>query len=297
MCKKTISVVTLAAFLCFSFSCTVHRNDKILVQQIDSEKSENFKIVGVLLTNGEKIEFSEKNPARIANGIISGIPIRLEEQFKHVTILKNDIKSKRLSKEGGNIIEVLTKDGTKYFPVTGTVQEYPDRLEFNIYSVQRRTSISIPVSEVDLVWVRKVDPGMSFMASIGVVSAIFAGLMLIALATKESCPFIYSFDGNKYTFDAEPYGGAVCQGLKRTEWCKLEHIQEVNQMYKIRITNEVDETQFTDEIKLIAIDHPPGTEVIPDEFGNIHTISMPFVPLKAQDNKNGDILSYIEEND
>lgn len=301
MCKKIISVVTLAAFLCFSFSCSIHRIDKISVKTISSAKNTNLvEIVGVLLTNGKKIEFSEKNPARIANGVIIGNPIGQVDQFEqieNISILRSDIKTIGKSGEGGKITVIITTDGTKYIPVSDTVQEFPDKLEFKIDSMLRGLSVKIPVSEVDMVWVRKVDDAKAFMTVIGGAVAIGAGAIVIALATKESCPFIYSYDGEKYIFDAEPYGGAVCQGLKRTEWCKLEHIREVNQMYKIKITNEVDETQFTDEIKLLVIDHPAGTEAIPDEFGNIHTVSQPFLPLKAHDKKNREILSYIEEND
>ncbi|MBN2244527.1 MAG: hypothetical protein JW755_01645 [Candidatus Aminicenantes bacterium] len=187
MCKKIISVVILAAFLCFSFSCKVHRVDKMRVQTIPSAENENLEIVGVLLINGKTIVFRKDKPARISDGIITGIPIRPEEEFEQVTILKSDIKSTSLSQESGDIIEILTSDGEKYFPVMGTVQEFPDKLEFKISSMQRWAPVSIPVSEVEQVLIRKVDSGKSFLASMVTAVAIcaVAGLLSFYLLISQ----------------------------------------------------------------------------------------------------------------
>jgi len=108
---------------------------------------------------------------------------------------------------------------------------------------------------------------------------------------------IYSFDGERYIFDAEPYGGAICQALKRTEWCGLEHLREVNDQYKIMITNEVNETQYTDELKLVVVDHPEGVRVVPDISGQIQTVSQPIIPMQAFDGKGRDLMPYISKND
>jgi hypothetical protein len=114
---------------------------------------------------------------------------------------------------------------------------------------------------------------------------------------SESCPFIYSFDGNEYVFDAEPYGGAICQKLKRTEWCGLEHLNEQNGYYKIMAVNELDETQYIDELKLVVVDHPNGIKVAPDLSGNIHTVTERVLPSHAYDRNGKDIMHQISKND
>ncbi len=48
----------------------------------------------------------------------------------------------------------------------------------------------------------------------------------IAAATKSSYLFIYSWDGEKYVFDGEPYGGAIMPALARTVWSELKHLKE-----------------------------------------------------------------------
>jgi hypothetical protein len=112
-----------------------------------------------------------------------------------------------------------------------------------------------------------------------------------------SCPFLYSFDGKKLVFDAEPYGGAFCPALKRTEWCVLEHLKEANGRYSLLMTNELDETQYTDELKLVVVDHDSSVSIAPDAAGKIHTIADPAAPLSARDAAGATILPLIREKD
>jgi hypothetical protein len=112
-----------------------------------------------------------------------------------------------------------------------------------------------------------------------------------------SCPFIYSFDGASYVFDAEPYGGSICKGLKRTEWCVLDHLKEMYGIYELLMTNELDETQYTDELKLLAIDHPCSLFVAPDVSGKIHTFSRPLIPLSAVDRAGDNIAPLCSAKD
>jgi hypothetical protein len=133
--------------------------------------------------------------------------------------------------------------------------------------------------------------------------AVVAALLTIGVATApeppptKSCPFIYSFDGKNYVFDAEPYGGAICQSLKRAEWCGLEHIKEINGQYRVLVANELDETQYTDELKVVIVDHPKGTKVAPDISGKIHSILHPLIPVRAVDGKGNDILAVVSKKD
>jgi hypothetical protein len=112
-----------------------------------------------------------------------------------------------------------------------------------------------------------------------------------------SCPFVYSFDGADWVFEAEPYGGAFTRGLQRTEWCVLEHCKEINGHYALRMTNELEETQFTDELKLVIVDHDSGVTIAPDASGGIHTIENPEAPCSARDAAGTDILPFVRKKD
>ncbi|MBN2409903.1 MAG: hypothetical protein JXE07_09210 [Candidatus Aminicenantes bacterium] len=141
------------------------------------------------------------------------------------------------------------------------------------------------------------------LAIIGAGVAGIAAWLIIGINTApsppptQSCPFVYSFDGECFIFDAEPYGGAICQALQRTEWCGLEHLKETGGLYRILVTNELDESQYTDELKLVVVDHPPGIKVAPDAAGRIHTFIHPVSPLKALQNGREDISEFIVKQD
>jgi hypothetical protein len=156
---------------------------------------------------------------------------------------------------------------------------------------------SIPLSQVKMIYVRKFNPVNTAFAVIGVSALVVAVTGLIIAATKESCPFVYSFDGEKYVFDGEPYGGATCAALQRTDLCKLEYLQPVGNEYRLRLTNEVDETQYTDEFKLLVVDHPSGVEVIPDANGILYTVNNPQRPLEARDTHGRDLYHWVSEKD
>ena len=70
-------------------------------------------------------------------------------------------------------------------------------------------------------------------------------------AGPQSCPFVYSYDGENYIFDAEPLGGAISEGLKKTDYSRLEHLKGVEGKYHLFLRNELEETQYTDAIKLL----------------------------------------------
>lgn len=210
-------------------------------------------------------------------------------------------------------VEKVQKKGTEKINIVGVLKKTGEKIEFTgkspvliiddaiigeaVSGKGSRKSVSIPLSEVSLVLVKKVNAGKSVLISLGVAAGVLLVVTVIAALTKKSCPFIYSFDGEKYIFDAEPYGGAICPILKRMEWIPLQYIQEVNGQYKILVTNEVDETQYTDELKLLIVDHPTHVQAVPDLSGNIHTLANSITPSRAYDKKGNDLALFVGEND
>ncbi|MBN1224219.1 MAG: hypothetical protein JXB23_13310 [Candidatus Aminicenantes bacterium] len=163
-----------------------------------------------------------------------------------------------------------------------------------------KTKKDLPFSSIRSVRIEKADKGMMIVYSgVGLVLAWLA----IGSATApeppptECCPFIYSFDGENFHLDAEPYGAAICEGLKRTEWSELEHIEEVNGRYIISVANELDETQYTDEITLVVVDHPHDVAVVPDTQGRVHTIKHPVRARRVVNSRNEDVTRFFTEKD
>ncbi|MBK8552286.1 MAG: hypothetical protein IPL53_14965 [Ignavibacteria bacterium] len=77
----------------------------------------------------------------------------------------------------------------------------------------------------------EMNTAMTIVAVVAIAAVFAVIIALIISASKDSdpppprsssssCPFIYSFNGENYIFDGEPYGGAITEGLKKTDYSK-----------------------------------------------------------------------------
>jgi hypothetical protein len=246
------------------------------------------EVLAVITMEGELIEFAEGFPGHIRDGHIEGYVADPVE----VTLGKSQI-NRTIRDASGRTVSVWTKDRKKYL-VDRITTETADSLFF---LTVKHEPVSIPLSEADMVSVRRIDEAGSMATVVGGALVVVVAMFAIAAATKESCPFVYSFDGEEYIFDAEPYGGATCEGLKRTEWCALEHLREIDGAFRIRLTNEVYETQYTDELKLVVVDHPDDVQMVPDAEGTFVSFPQVIPPMKAYDGTGRDIMRYVATND
>ena len=70
--------------------------------------------------------------------------------------------------------------------------------------------LSIPFSSISKVEVYDTDIGSTVFVTLGAL-AVVAGIMaLIVIATKSSCPFVYTNNGVSYNFAGEMYRGNLC---------------------------------------------------------------------------------------
>ena len=95
---------------------------------------------------------------------------------------------------------------------------------------------------------------------------------------KGSCPFLFAYNGKEMQFvkDAVPWGSAIglringlgaARVVATEEWYKIGRDQLASRdgFYDLRITGELWETYYYDSLRLMAVDHPVGTEVFTDE--------------------------------
>jgi hypothetical protein len=287
------------AFILFSWSCYTHYVKREEAKTVADSKKGEIKIIGIQTIKGEYIEFSEKDPATSSNKSIEGMAI----VEKELEIYRSDIDHIR-GEMGKDPAEIRTKDGKIYKVISYWETEH------SIVVTKMYEWISIPINQIELVWVQKSRPSRTsiFLVSVGAIAA-FVVIVSSSSSSGSSvskgsltgssgcCPFIYSYDGDTYMFDAEPLGGAICEGLERTEWCRLKNLKEIDEKYKIRIFNELDETQHLNEVALLVVDHPVHTAVVPDISGKIHTIAHPVILKKAYDSKGTDLMPFLSKND
>lgn len=91
-----------------------------------------------------------------------------------------------------------------------------------------------------------------------------------------SCPFVYSWDGEKFVFitdaiGATPLGLYAAPGMyvppQDREWLRItsDQLKPKNGKYELRFTEEMRELTYLDRVRLICIDHPAGTAIYPNE--------------------------------
>ncbi len=91
--------------------------------------------------------------------------------------------------------------------------------------------------------------------------------------SSASCPYLYAWDGEQFRFITDILGAAPL-GLRRDrdtfvdtdpdEYVRIgssEDFPPIGDRYELRITEELREILYLDSVRLVAIDHPTGTEV------------------------------------
>jgi len=155
------------------------------------------------------------------------------------------------------------------------------------------TLVSFPLSDVLYLRVQRFDPAATAVLIVGVTALAIIGTVLLIEALKESCPFVYSFDGSQYVLDAEPLGGAICHGLRRTDDCRLDFLAPDDGAYRLMIRNEVHERQHLDRLSLLVFDHSPDVEIVADFGGRFHAISSAIAPASVTDGEGRDIRPFF----
>ncbi len=131
-----------------------------------------------------------------------------------------------------------------------------------------------------------------------------------------SCPMIFTWDGKQFQFITDvlgvaPLGASSGDGkyfpVDHDEYVQIpaEALAVVDGHYEVRITEELREVSYLDQIRLIAVDHPAGTDI----FTNDKFKSPPFpefrlfgaskrvYPAAARDQRGADVLAKLLRRD
>ncbi|MEE3370676.1 MAG: FG-GAP-like repeat-containing protein [Planctomycetota bacterium] len=136
------------------------------------------------------------------------------------------------------------------------------------------------------------------------------------MVQKTSCPYAYTWNGTEFVFLtdllwAAPLGLQTAEGTLAPSrpWEHLliegKNLQLRDGSYWIQITEELWETAYLDEVRLIAIDHPQNTEIYTNEKvgpptiakPHIHTVRQRRLPELATDSQGRDVKDIIGKRD
>jgi hypothetical protein len=163
------------------------------------------------------------------------------------------------------------------------------------------SNVSFPFEAVKSIQVYDNDIGATagswIFGALGGTAGVIGLIALIVALTKESCPFIYLYDGDRYVFQGEIFSGAIYPTIERHDYLKLPIVNTSTGLYKLKITNEVKEIQNTNLCELMVFDHPRGIEVLVDKYGAPQLISNPLEPTLASNLKGVDTRNSIASKD
>jgi len=130
-----------------------------------------------------------------------------------------------------------------------------------------------------------------------------------------SCPHLFAWNGERFDFVAD-FGGMGGLGYRMgaatfavpdpTEYVPIPHMQPLDGHYVLQVTEPLEEVVYFDEAKLLAVDHPEGTEVYPHEMAAVNGPAPPFElfclrraiqPVRAVDHRGVDVTEELRSVD
>ena len=180
---------------------------------------------------------------------------------------------------------------TFYKPIPGEIShKYKKKLgdpksEIHLYTsspiyADAKNFVDIPLDKIDSIIVYKNDTGHEVLKVVGITAGTLVVVTAIIALTKSSCPFVYSNDGTIFYFEGELYPGAIRPTMERNDFFKLKHLKEKNNLYTIKVSNELKEIQYTNHLNLLEVLHPEDSEAMIDQNGKIHTVKNPISPFE-----------------
>jgi tetratricopeptide (TPR) repeat protein len=132
-----------------------------------------------------------------------------------------------------------------------------------------------------------------------------------------SCPVLFAWDGHKYKLVTDVIGAAVVghwfTPTRRNipnpgEWIKVGGAQlaSVDGKLSLRFIEPMEEVNYIDQLRLVAVDHPENVEVNPDEkfldnppfaTGNVVASADARLPIGAWDGEGRDVLDALTRRD
>jgi hypothetical protein len=132
-----------------------------------------------------------------------------------------------------------------------------------------------------------------------------------------SCPTLFAWSGEKYEFVSDVIGaGVIGHWISPTskntprpeEWIKIDgsRLRAKDGYMSVRFGEPMEEVNYIDQLRMVAVDHPASIDVYPDErflddppFASGKTVatSRPHPPAGAWDNNGKDVLAVLSARD
>lgn len=161
---------------------------------------------------------------------------------------------------------------------------------------------TLPLDSIDLIIISDGHFGKSMLINASVIMLSFHCVKsmegpespeLEPAHRRGSCPFIYSWDGEKYLLEAEAFGTALGKALETETSSVLRGLHDNNGVLRLRITNERPETHYINAVKLSAVKHDSAAKTVLSNKDIPWPVFQSISPVRAKDHSKRDITTLL----
>jgi hypothetical protein len=166
---------------------------------------------------------------------------------------------------------------------------------------------AIATSDIQRIELRGISGTRTALAVGGGVTLLLVAAAAVEAAAEDpappsdvamSCPLVYSWDGKEWRLDSGTFGGAITEALARTDVDNLDYATaSAEGIVRLKVANELAETDYVDALRLVVVDHPIGTTVAPSPEGELLGLGYPRPPDAARGLDGADALSRLVARD
>jgi len=259
----------------------VNTADSHAAETLDSLKLQNRYFI---LRNGDDNYYMKNLQVNSSHTVLTCMLDTLPN-WHHLRVPNKYILRSRYVKKDPYSMSILNEVHL-YIPHDSTV--VPGKYSLTLNQVQK-----IEVIQKD----KKRTANSYVLGALGYTIGTAALITAIVLATKSSCPFVNAYDGNQFTLQGEIFGGAIYPQLARHDYLPLKMQPNANGELQLKISNELQERQYTDVANLMVITHSKQTKILADETGHLYSIGNTETPHTAWLNNKQLNLSPLQHND
>lgn len=137
----------------------------------------------------------------------------------------------------------------------------------------------------------------SILVSTAATALSLAAAAGLAVAIFGSCPTVYADTGAGLALQAEGFSYAIAPLLEHRDLDRLRIRPGTDGIIRLELRNEALETHFLNHVELLAVEHPAGASVLPDQRGKLLLLRDATTPRAARDRAGRDVLGVLATED
>lgn len=195
----------------------------------------------------------------------------------------------------------------KAFLLNGDVVVYADGADISPdaifgpglrYPLNRKSSVSVEVIPLDSVVgieafrTQVNSPGTILLTTLGSGAALI-GVTALAKAIFGSCPTFYTSPEAGATLQAESFSYSIAAELERQDLDRVSLRPDPDGLLRLELRNEALETHYINHLGLVAVEHAPDVQVLPEAMGGVVAVRDPIPPGEARDRDGRSVLREV----